>query len=65
MELKPCPVCGKQPKIKYYGVNYATAECKPLFRRKEHFGVFTGYTQPSKLTETVIELWNKGADWHG
>ena len=64
MELKPCPVCGKQPKIKYYGLNYAEAQCKPLFG-KAHLTVYTGYYMPTKLVKAVFEEWNEEVDSYG
>ena len=60
-ELKPCPKCGRKPKIKVFGVNYARVECKPLLR-KVHLSIFTVYHQPSKLIVVAIKDWNKAAD---
>lgn len=55
--LKPCPVCGKLPKIKYYGVNSGWAYCKPLFGRK-HKEVVVICEQPSKLKWAIATKWN-------
>ena len=60
-EFIPCPVCGRKPKVTYYGINYAKVECKPLFR-KPHRSVFVGYEQPSKLNARAVEEWNKAAN---
>lgn len=59
--VTPCPKCGRKPKIKVFGVNYARVECKPLFR-KAHLSIFTGYHQPSKLMAEAAKEWNKSAD---
>lgn len=61
-DTMPCPECGRKPKIKVYGVNYARIECKPAFRRKAHLSVFVGYCQPSQLMGEAVKEWNKAAD---
>lgn len=61
-ELKPCPVCGRIPKIRTYGVNNAWVECKPWYRRKAHKATNVLYAQPSKLFEKAIAEWNALVD---
>lgn len=61
-KTQPCPVCGRLPVLKAYGVNYARMECKPWYRRKAHLSVFVGYHQPSQLVEKAVEAWNREAD---
>ena len=61
MTIKPCPVCGKMPKIRYWDHWAAEAKCKP-FLRKAHALVIVGVdaTLPSRdtRTEDVIMAWN-------
>ena len=57
-ELKPCPFCGKKPKIHYYPVNIGWAVCNPVFR-KPHLETGAIFESPSKLKEAIIEEWNK------
>ena len=59
-KLERCPVCGRYPKIKVYGVNYAKVECKP-FLRKSHMFVFTKYEWPSQLMAAAVKAWNEKA----
>ena len=59
--IAPCPKCGRNPKIKVFGVNFARIECKPMFR-KAHLSVFTDYHQPSKLMDAAAKAWNEAAD---
>ena len=58
--IKPCPVCGKRPELRYLQEwNVWEISCKPLFR-KTHF-VFTG--KPGQSKREVIKsykLWRKG-----
>lgn len=56
-DLKPCPVCGKKPKINYYGINSGWVYCKPIFGRK-HKEVVVDYAQPSKLKLALVMKWN-------
>lgn len=56
-ELRPCPVCGKKPKIKYYGINSGWVYCKLLFGRK-HKEVVVNYAQPSKIKLALVLKWN-------
>lgn len=60
--LKPCPVCGRTPKIRTYGVNNAWVECKPWHRRKEHKSSNVVYAQPSELIEKAVKEWNATVD---
>ena len=59
--IAPCPKCGRKPKIKVFGVNYARIQCKPMLR-KAHLSVYTGYQQPSKLMDEAKKSWNDAAD---
>lgn len=54
-----CPICGKKPYIKIYGVNTAYAYCKGhgLHRHKE-VSAFVWYEESSKLIETLLNKWN-------
>ena len=54
-----CPVCGRVPKVRTYGLNIAWVECKPWWRRKPHFATEAIYDQPSKPFDTAIEEWNR------
>ena len=56
-EFNPCPICGRHPKIYYYGVNTAIARCKPFFGKK-HLSVNIEYEQPSNLDDKLIKTWN-------
>ena len=56
-DFKPCPVCGKKPKVNYYGVNSGWAYCKPMFGRT-HKKVVVNYEQPSKLKWAIAMKWN-------
>ena len=60
-ELKPCPVCGKKPKIHYYPVNTGWAVCKPLFR-KPHLKAVVAYAPPSQLNDAIVSAWNRMVD---
>lgn len=57
-ELKPCPVCGKKPKLHYYSLNLGWAVCKP-FLQKPHLETGAIYTWPSELKRTIIAEWNR------
>lgn len=58
----PCPKCGRKPRIKVYGLNYARIECLSVFRHKEHLSVFVGYHQPGQLIDEAVKAWNKATD---
>lgn len=66
-ELKPCPVCGKLPKIKRdYGYEYSgfgawcTIQCKP-FLRKTHLKIEEGKASWDRALKHGIEHWNRRA----
>lgn len=61
-DLKPCPVCGRKPKLRTYGVNIAWYECRPWYRLKEHYSGPVVYAQPSKLIEKAAKAWNERQD---
>ena len=65
MELNPCPVCGKQPKIKrdysYEAAGFGawcTIQCKP-FLRKPHLKVEEGKALWERALKYAVERWNK------
>ena len=65
MELKPCPYCGKMPKMKR-DVNYelngfgawCTIQCR-LFLRKPHLKVEEGKASWARAMKHAIEAWNR------
>jgi hypothetical protein len=65
-ELKPCPVCGRKPKVKYCiiptGV-FCKVMCKPLFR-KEHLSVKYGQAGEicDRAEKQAFEEWNRRAN---
>lgn len=61
IELKPCPICGRKPKIHYWPVNTGWAKCKPLFG-KTHLIATVFYASPSELEDAIILEWNKEVD---
>ena len=61
-KLLRCPVCGRIPKIRTYGVNNAWVECKPWYRRKAHKSSAVVYAQPSELLEKAAREWNALVD---
>lgn len=60
--LEPCPICGRKPKLRTYGVNIAWYECKPWYRRKAHKSSSVVYAKPSKLIEKATNVWNASVD---
>lgn len=66
--LKPCPKCGKIPKV-YRDIGYemngfgawCTIECKPLFRRP-HFAVEEGKAGWGRAFERAVGIWNGWAE---
>ena len=60
-ELKPCPFCGRNPKIHYWPVNTGWAKCKP-FLGKTHLIAVVAYAPPSQLKEAIISAWNREVD---
>ena len=69
IKLKPCPVCGKKPKIKRdysyeangYGA-WCTIQCKP-FMRKPHLKVEEGKARWDRALKYGIERWNRSVDY--
>lgn len=65
IRLKPCPVCGKIPKIKRnysyeangYGA-WCTIQCKPL-SRKPHLKIEEGKSMWDRAYKYAIMDWNK------
>lgn len=57
-KLKPCPICGRKPKIHFFPLHYARIQCKPWYSREPHLKVYTGYCQPSKLMDEAVKAWN-------
>lgn len=69
-KLKPCPVCGKQPKIFRdlgYEANgfgaWCTIQCKP-FLRKPHLKHEEGKATWDRALKYAIEGWNWRVDSH-
>lgn len=67
-ELKPCPKCGKMPKIKRdYGYEsqgygaWCTIVCKPFFG-KPHLKVEEGKASWERALKYAIEAWNRRAE---
>lgn len=61
---KCCPVCKRQPKIKYEYIPcgcFVTIRCKPLFR-KEHLSVTHGAALEERAYMMATQDWNKAAD---
>lgn len=64
LELKPCPICGKIPKIKRdysyeahgYGA-WCTIQCKPLFR-KPHYKISHGKATWNRALHYAMIDWN-------
>ena len=68
MELKPCPICGKHPKIiRDYGYEssflgaWCIIQCKP-FLRKPHLKVEEGKAKWERALKYAIEAWNRMAN---
>ena len=66
--LKPCPVCGRYPKIKRdFGYEasgfggWCTIQCKPFFR-KPHLKVEVGKSTFKRALEYAIDAWNRRAE---
>ena len=69
-ELKPCPICGKMPKIKRDASSEAhgfgawcTIQCKPLFR-KPHLVIVEGKASWERALTFGIEHWNEEVEKH-
>lgn len=65
IKLKPCPVCGRMPKVRYRAFGccgvLAEVQCKPLFRR-EHLAVQHGAATMERAFDMAAEDWNRRAD---
>lgn len=64
-ELKPCPICGRMPKVKrdigyeYSGFGaWCTIQCKP-FMRRPHMKVEEGKASWERALKYAIEAWNR------
>lgn len=64
-KLKPCPVCGRYPKIKRdYGYEqsgfgaWCTIQCKP-FLQKPHLKIEEGKSTWERALNYGIEHWNR------
>lgn len=65
MIVKPCPVCGKMPKFRYWDFWAAEAKCKPFLRKTHaHVMVSADTTRTGRDTrvEDVIMAWNAKVD---
>lgn len=67
-EMKPCPVCGKEPKVIRdiaYEVSWlgtwCTIQCKP-FMRRPHLKIQRGASTWERALEFGIEYWNLFVD---
>ena len=62
IKLKPCPKCGKMPKIKYQYAGVAGTvciiQCKP-FLKEQHFKVAVGQATKDRALKYAIEAWNR------
>lgn len=65
IKLKPCPVCGRMPKVRCSAIGHCGAwvevQCKPLFRR-EHLAVRHGAATMELAFDMAAEDWNRRAD---
>lgn len=68
VELKPCPICGKRPKVKRnYSYEYSgfgawcTIQCKPFLRRPL-LKVEEGKARWERALKYAIEEWNRRAN---
>ena len=65
--IKPCPVCGKRPKVKR-DIGYETSgfgawciiQCKPLLG-KAHLKIEEGKSTWKRAYQYAVERWNKEA----
>lgn len=68
IEVNPCPVCGKAPKvIRDYAYEasgfgaWCTIQCKP-FLRKSHLKIEEGKSQWDRALKCAVETWNEIAN---
>lgn len=65
-KLKPCPVCGRMPKVRRGAIGrcgaWVEVRCKPLFRR-EHLAVRHGAAIMERAVDMAAEDWNRRADY--
>lgn len=65
IKLKPCPFCGRMPKIRYRVFEccgtLVEVRCKPLFRR-EHIAVRHGAAITERALDMAAEDWNRRAE---
>lgn len=64
IELKPCPICGKQPKIIYETSGFGAwciIQCKP-FLCKPHLKHEEGKSIWNRALVHAIEGWNRRVD---
>lgn len=66
-KIKPCPVCGKQPKVKRdigYEISgfgaWCIIQCKPLLG-KAHLKIEEGKSTWTRAYQCAVERWNKEA----
>lgn len=65
IELKPCPICGRRPKVKrdyayesaMFGA-WCTIICKP-FLRKPHRKIESGKASFQRAYEEAVNAWNE------
>lgn len=66
IKLKPCPVCGRMPKVRYRAFGccgtWVEVQCKPLFRR-EHLAVQHGAAAMERAVDMAAEDWNRRVDY--
>ena len=65
--LKPCPVCGKKPKVKItYGKGncgcLVRIRCKPWWRRTPHISIEVCKAQDTKAKKAALKEWNYEVD---
>lgn len=68
IRLKPCPICGKMPKVKRdysYEVSgfgaWRTIQCKP-FLRKSHLKIEEGKSTWDRAYKYAIVHWNEAVE---
>lgn len=65
IKLKPCPVCGRIPKVRRGAIGccgaWVEVRCKPLFRR-EHLAVQHGAATMERAFDMAADAWNRRVD---